>query len=618
MSSGATHWAGSDVVQRRRTRRRRWRAPTSPARRRGRAPRSASWSLSRSWLWPSRPGSTGGRSTGAGSGASCRNSCRKRCRRRATRSSRCCSISIDTLRADALGAYGNARARTPWIDRLASAGVRFDAAYAHNVVTLPSHVNMLTGRHPFEHGVRDNNGFRVPKDTPTLATLLQPGGHRSGGFVSAFVLDERFGLASGFERWDARVAGGEWSRGVRDAGASRRRHGGRGRALAGLGRRAELRVRPPLRAARAVRASARLRRRRVAPLPRRGRRGRRGARAAAAADPREGQGRRHARDPDLGPRRIARRARRGDARPLRLRGHVARPARRLRPRALRPAHGRRARAPRGPPPDRARPSGSQAARRAARAEPGAASHRARRGRHAPRLLRGAVRVDQPPLGAALRAARGLAQVRGAAAARAVRRRRRPRRGAQPGGHAAVRRRAARLSADRAALARRGRQAGPREPRDARAAARARLRRRGATPAAEAALRRGRRSQAPRRPRRQDERDARPLPPGADRPGDRTRARGDPAPPGHGPGAPAARLSRARAGRHARGDRGGAARRGAASRRRRGVGAARRLPDGSGPRPGCGRVPGPVAGARDRRPRRAQRAGDRARELRPLE
>jgi arylsulfatase A-like enzyme/Tfp pilus assembly protein PilF len=122
-------------------------------------------------------------------------------------------VSIDTLRADALGAYGNARARTPWIDRLASAGVRFDAAYAHNVVTLPSHVNMLTGRLPFEHGVRDNNGFRVPRDTPTLATLLQPGGHRSGGFVSAFVLDERFGLASGFERWDARVAGGEWSRG---------------------------------------------------------------------------------------------------------------------------------------------------------------------------------------------------------------------------------------------------------------------------------------------------------------------------------------------------------------------------------------------------------------------
>ena len=122
-------------------------------------------------------------------------------------------ISIDTLRADALGAYGSTRARTPWIDRLAREGVRFDAAYAHNVVTLPSHVNMLTGRYPFEHGVRDNNGFRVPKGTKTLASLLKPSGFRSAGFVSAFVLDERFGLANGFDRWDSRVAGGEWSRG---------------------------------------------------------------------------------------------------------------------------------------------------------------------------------------------------------------------------------------------------------------------------------------------------------------------------------------------------------------------------------------------------------------------
>ena len=122
-------------------------------------------------------------------------------------------VSIDTLRADALGAYGNARARTPWIDRLAREGVRFDAAHAHNVVTLPSHVNMLTGFLPFEHGVRDNNGFRVPKDAKTLAALLKPRGYRSGGFVSAFVLDERFGLGSGFDRWDSRVAGGEWSRG---------------------------------------------------------------------------------------------------------------------------------------------------------------------------------------------------------------------------------------------------------------------------------------------------------------------------------------------------------------------------------------------------------------------
>ena len=94
-------------------------------------------------------------------------------------------VSIDTLRADALGAYGNTRARTPLINRLAREGVRFDAAHAHNVVTLPSHVNILTGLLPFEHGVRDNNGFRVPKNVKTLA--------------------------SGFDRWDSRVAGGEFA-----------------------------------------------------------------------------------------------------------------------------------------------------------------------------------------------------------------------------------------------------------------------------------------------------------------------------------------------------------------------------------------------------------------------
>jgi len=121
-------------------------------------------------------------------------------------------VTIDTLRADALGAYGNATARTPWIDRLAQAGVRFDAAHAHNVVTLPSHVNILTGLLPFQHGVRDNSGFRVPKDARTLAGWLKPRGYRSGGFASAFVLDERFGLASGFDRWDCRVPGGESGR----------------------------------------------------------------------------------------------------------------------------------------------------------------------------------------------------------------------------------------------------------------------------------------------------------------------------------------------------------------------------------------------------------------------
>jgi choline-sulfatase len=117
-------------------------------------------------------------------------------------------ITIDTLRADALGAYGARTGATPWLDRLASQGVLFRDAHAHNVVTLPSHANILTGRYPFEHHVRDNAGFRLGADVPTLAGLLRARGYRTGAFVSAFTLDSRFGLDRGFDVYDDRFAGG--------------------------------------------------------------------------------------------------------------------------------------------------------------------------------------------------------------------------------------------------------------------------------------------------------------------------------------------------------------------------------------------------------------------------
>src|SRR5712691_8533840 len=93
-------------------------------------------------------------------------------------------ITVDTLRADAVGAYGNAGALTPWMDRLAASGVRFADAHAHNVVTLPSHANILSGRYPLDHGVRDNSGFRFPPGEETLATLLKARGYRTAAFVS--------------------------------------------------------------------------------------------------------------------------------------------------------------------------------------------------------------------------------------------------------------------------------------------------------------------------------------------------------------------------------------------------------------------------------------------------
>jgi len=110
-------------------------------------------------------------------------------------------ITIDTLRADALGAYGG-RAATPNLDRLASQGARYTFAHAHSVVTLPSHTSILTGLYPFGHGVRDNAGYRVADDLETVAELAQRAGRPTGAFVGAFPLDRQFGLAQGFDRYD--------------------------------------------------------------------------------------------------------------------------------------------------------------------------------------------------------------------------------------------------------------------------------------------------------------------------------------------------------------------------------------------------------------------------------
>jgi arylsulfatase A-like enzyme/Flp pilus assembly protein TadD len=116
-------------------------------------------------------------------------------------------ISIDTLRADALGSYGG-RATTPNLDRLAARGARFDFAHAHAVVTLPSHASMLTGRYPYEHGIRDNTGYRLQPGTETMATRLKAAGFATGAFVGGFPLDSQFGLDQGFDRYDDAMGSG--------------------------------------------------------------------------------------------------------------------------------------------------------------------------------------------------------------------------------------------------------------------------------------------------------------------------------------------------------------------------------------------------------------------------
>ena len=112
-------------------------------------------------------------------------------------------ITIDTLRADVLGSYGGPVA-TPNLDGLAASGTRFEFAHAHAVTTLPSHASILTGVYPFEHGIHDNAGYRLPEDSLTLAAMLRAEGFATGAFVGAFPLDSRFGLDNGFDVYDDR------------------------------------------------------------------------------------------------------------------------------------------------------------------------------------------------------------------------------------------------------------------------------------------------------------------------------------------------------------------------------------------------------------------------------
>jgi arylsulfatase A-like enzyme/Tfp pilus assembly protein PilF len=111
-------------------------------------------------------------------------------------------ITIDTLRADYLGCYGNGGIETPFIDKLAAEGILFKRAFAHNVVTLPSHINILTGTYPLYHGVRDNSGFRLDEKVVVLSEILKGKNYRTAAFIGAFPLDDRFGLNQGFELYD--------------------------------------------------------------------------------------------------------------------------------------------------------------------------------------------------------------------------------------------------------------------------------------------------------------------------------------------------------------------------------------------------------------------------------
>jgi len=113
-------------------------------------------------------------------------------------------ISIDTLRADHLSAYGFPRPTTPNIDAVAREGVLFKNVRTPVPMTLPAHVSMLTGTLPPTHGLRDNMQNRLPEGSLTLAETLKAKGFTTGAIVSTFVLDRRFGTSQGFDTYDDR------------------------------------------------------------------------------------------------------------------------------------------------------------------------------------------------------------------------------------------------------------------------------------------------------------------------------------------------------------------------------------------------------------------------------
>ena len=110
-------------------------------------------------------------------------------------------ITLDTTRADRLGPYGRQNAGTPNFDALAQDGVLFEHATTPAPITLPAHSSLFTGRFPPQHGVRDNGGYFLNDKEQTLAETLKARGYATGGFIAAYVLDSKWGIAQGFDTY---------------------------------------------------------------------------------------------------------------------------------------------------------------------------------------------------------------------------------------------------------------------------------------------------------------------------------------------------------------------------------------------------------------------------------
>ncbi len=116
-------------------------------------------------------------------------------------------VSIDTLRADRLGAYGHDRKTSPFIDSLAARSVLFEQAYSQSPKTAPSHMSLFTGLYPGAHGVEnygESGNVRLSPRVPTLASVLREQGYRTVAHTAGGNVRAELGFDQGFDVFEDR------------------------------------------------------------------------------------------------------------------------------------------------------------------------------------------------------------------------------------------------------------------------------------------------------------------------------------------------------------------------------------------------------------------------------
>lgn len=123
-------------------------------------------------------------------------------------------VTMDTLRADRLGCYGNGRGLTPNLDALASEGASYPYAFSPCTYTVPVHTSILTGLYPINHnlGFTQKKGRIDADQTVFLQEALREAGYRTAAFVSSFVLRKDWGLDRGFDLYDDTMTAAELNR----------------------------------------------------------------------------------------------------------------------------------------------------------------------------------------------------------------------------------------------------------------------------------------------------------------------------------------------------------------------------------------------------------------------